>query len=89
MTDPYPQECPEFQTRISKEAEDCWAKRRGDENPRPWNDDQARSPAAERLRRREKGMRVTIIMRAAYKGAAAVRQSGARAGRSASCVDLL
>jgi len=37
------------------------------------NDDQARSPAAERLRRREE-MGATIIMDAAYKGAAGFRQ---------------
>ncbi len=41
------------------------------------NDDQARSPAAERLRRREE-ICATIIMAAAYKGVAAVRQQNRR-----------
>src|SRR5258705_1143643 len=41
------------------------------------NDDQARSPAAERLRRRGE-ICATIIMAAAYKGAATVRQQNPR-----------
>ena len=37
-------------------------------------DDQARSPAAERLRRRNNVMRAIVIMTAAYKGGAEIRQ---------------
>jgi hypothetical protein len=38
------------------------------------NDDQAPSPAAERLRRRNNAMRTIILMVAAYKDTADVRQ---------------
>jgi hypothetical protein len=48
--------------------------------PAAKNDDQARSPAAERLRRREE-MRAMIIMAAAYKGAAGFRQPRGAASR--------
>jgi hypothetical protein len=44
------------------------------------NDDQTRSPAAERMRRREE-MRATIIMAAAYKGVGRFRQPHAVAGK--------
>jgi hypothetical protein len=47
------------------------------------SDDQARSPAAERLRRRFNGMSAAIIMGAAYKGMAGVRQRRRSCGRDA------
>jgi hypothetical protein len=48
-------------------------KHRGDE-PAALNDDQARSPAAERRRRWTNGMRVAIIMALAYTGEPGIRQ---------------
>jgi hypothetical protein len=74
MTNPFRREGRKFNA-----AGDFLRKRRGDEI-RGQNDDQARSPAAERLRRREE-MGATIIMAAAYKAAARLRQQHRRMSR--------
>jgi hypothetical protein len=68
MTKSFPQGAPEFSMPRGIFEKNAAAMKSAAEN-----DDHARSTAAERLRRREE-MRATIIMAAAYKGAAGFRQ---------------
>jgi len=67
MINPYPQSAPELQCRGGSVEQGAAAIKSAT------LDDQARSPAAEQLRRRSE-MRATIIMGRAYKGLAEFRQ---------------